>query len=171
MMQELADKEWANSRFRALSGRLRRAWIAREIGAETAEAPDLPDVAKLVEAAAILACSNNAHHRLAAYRVATSSYELHGCDTLPLDRAVRVVLARLGNFPAFGTRQRVADAQPMLPLGLLAEELASSDRRTVDLHGASVVLTNFRHDLWTRLKQGGRVAVAAPTSAGKSFVL
>jgi superfamily II RNA helicase len=33
------------------------------------------------------------------------------------------------------------------------------------------VLTDFQHELWTRLRDRRRVAIAAPTSAGKSFVL
>jgi hypothetical protein len=41
----------------------------------------------------------------------------------------------------------------------------------VVLHDQPIVLTEFQHRLWTKLKEGKRVALTAPTSAGKSFVL
>ncbi len=170
-MQELADKVWSNPLLHSLAGRLQRAWIAREIGMSHDGSPALEEVARLVEAAAILACSKTLVHRRLAHRLVTSAYELHGTSTLPLDQAVRVVLTRLGNFPAFATRTSVRDAQPHLPLGLLAEEIVASDRRKVRLEGRTVVLTDFQHELWTRLRNRRRVAIAAPTSAGKSFVL
>lgn len=170
-MQELADKVWNNPSLHPLARRLQRAWIAREIGAPEIDAPAPGEAARLVEAAAILACSEHPGHRRMAHRLATSAYELHGATSLPLDQAVRVVLSRLGNFPAFATRAAVQDAQRLLPLGLLAEEIAAADRRTVTLAGRKVVLTDFQHELWTKLRGRKRVAVAAPTSAGKSFVL
>ncbi len=171
MIQDLADKVWSNPLLHPLARRLQRAWIAFEIGAPQTDAPAPDDVVRLVEAAAILACSERTPHRRMAHRVATSAFELHGTTSLPLDQAVRVVLARLGNFPAFATRASVRDAQPLLPFGMLAEEIAAADRRTVALGDRKVVLTDFQHELWTRLNGRRRVAVAAPTSAGKSFVL
>jgi hypothetical protein len=170
-MQELADKVWSNPMLHPLAGRLQRAWIAREIGMPYDDPPRPDEIARLVEAAAILACSETLLHRRLAHRLVTSAFELQGSSSLPLDQAVRVVLTRLGNFPAFATRASIRDAQPLLPLGLLAEEIVASDRRTIDLGGRRVVLTDFQHELWTRLRNRRRVAVAAPTSAGKSFVL
>ena len=147
MIQDLADKVWSNPLLHPLARRLQRAWIAFEIGAPQTDAPAPDDVVRLVEAAAILACSERTPHRRMAHRVATSALELHGTTSLPLDQAVRVVLARLGNFPAFATRPSVRDAQPLLPFGMLAEEIAAADRRTVALGDRKVVLTDFQHEL------------------------
>ncbi len=170
-MQELADKVWSNPLLHPLAARLQRAWIAREIGISHDDAPSLEEVGRLVEAAAILACSETPLHRRLAHRLVTSAFELHGISMLPLNQAVRVVLTRLGNFPAFATRDAVRDAQPLLPLGLLTEEITASGRRTVELGSRRIILTDFQHELWTRLRDRRRVAIAAPTSAGKSFVL
>lgn len=170
-MLELIEAVWADPRLHEVSGRLRRAWMAEEIGVTLPNPPSIAEIAQVVEAAAILACSTEAGHRQAAYRIATSALELHGTTALPLDQAVRVVLGRLGNFPALGTRRDVAEAQHLLPLGLLTEELAASDLRTVKFSSREAVLTDFQYALWTRLKGGRRVAIAAPTSAGKSYVL
>ncbi len=135
------------------------------------DAPSSAEVAKAVMSAAILACSEVPRHRLAAFRTATSAYELRGASELPLDQAVRVVLARLGNFPSMLTQPEVRTARDALPIGLLAEELVESDRRTVLIGKEPTQLTDFQLDLWSRLRSGRRVAMAAPTSAGKSFVL
>lgn len=169
-MQALADKVWANPAFHAAAGRLQRAWIAHDIGIARDGRPSLEDVVRVVQASAILACSNIPDHRSEAYRVATSAFDLYGTSEVPLDQALRVVLARLSNFPAMATRSSIRDALPTLPASLITEELIVSDRRTVIRRGKPVVLTHYQFGLWRRLAAGKRVAVAAPTSAGKSFV-
>lgn len=171
MMRELADRVWGDPRFRSVVNRLRRAWIARDVGLTILDVPSSEEIAKVVMSAAILACSDAPRHRLAAFRIATSAYELRGASELPLDQVVRVVLARLGNFPSMLTRPEVVSARDALPVGLLAEEMVASDRRTVLVGGEPTVLTDFQLDLWSRLRTGLRVAMTAPTSAGKSFVL
>lgn len=170
-MQELIQEVWSDPRFHELAARLQRALIAQEIGVAIPDAPSVAELGRTVQAAAILACSPKVGHRLVAFRTATSAYELAGATELPLDQAVRVVLARLGNFPSMRTRPQVAAARGMLPLGLLAEELSASDHRTVPSRDGSIVLTDFQLALWTKLHQGRRVALTAPTSAGKSFIL
>jgi hypothetical protein len=170
-MQELANRVWEDPRFRAVADRLRRAWLADEVGIAMTDAPSPEEIAKAVMSAAILACSASPRHRLAAFRTVTSAYELRGASELPLDQAVRVVLARLSNFPAMLTRPGVDASRDALPFGLLAEEMLASDRRTVSIGGKPTVLTDFQHALWSRLRARRRVAMTAPTSAGKSFVL
>lgn len=169
-MQDLADKVWANRAFHETSGRIQMAWLRRELGSGQASL-NLEDANKLMRAASILAASTSQEHRTEAFRAATCTYELFGADSLPLDQALRVVLTRLGNFPSFYTRNEVANAGSDLPLSLAAEELVSTDGRTVVLNHQRLHLTNFQHDLWKNLVDKRRVALAAPTSAGKSFVL
>ncbi|WP_294338918.1 DEAD/DEAH box helicase [uncultured Sphingomonas sp.] len=170
-MQELADRIWANKAFHRASRKLHRNWLARDIGLPPNTLLPLKDVTRLVEASAALALSSNAAHRIAAYRAATEAYELHGESQLPFAPALRVVLGRLGNFPAMHTRSAVAESREHLPLSLVAEELDLADRRTISLPEGEMLLTEFQHGLWSRLDAGESAAVAAPTSAGKSFVL
>lgn len=170
-MQELADKVWSNAAFHSAAARLQRAWLAHDIGIGTVDPPSLNEAAQIVQASAILACSKVADHREQAYRSMTSAFELYGASELPLDQAARVVLARLSNFPAMATRPLIRDAKLALPPSLVAEELVVSDRRTVTRRGQPLVLTHYQFGLWRRLMDGRRIAVAAPTSAGKSFVL
>lgn len=170
-MQDLADKVWSNPAFHEIAGAIHRAWIATDTNNPVDGLPSHLDVGKAVRAAAILACSNHRHHREKAYAVATSAFELFGAEALPLDQATRVVLTRLGNYPAMLTRLAVEDARDDLPMRLMTEELTRTESRTVTLNEQSVILTDFQHRLWTKLVARQRLAVAAPTSAGKSFVL
>lgn len=170
-MQELADQIWGNSRFHVAAALAHRTWLARELGRPLDPEVTLEEAVRLMQAAAILACSTDPVHRRQAYRSATMTYEVVGAKTLPMQQALRVVLARLGNFPALETREDVGRAAEDLPLDLAIEEMALSDRRRVLLRDRPALLTSFQHDLWSRLGEGRSVAVAAPTSAGKSFIL
>lgn len=171
MMQELADKVWRNLSFHDAAHRIELAWLTKEIGGVEDGPADIADATRLMRSAAILACSETADHRRAAFRVATCAYDLFGAEQVPLDQALRVVLMRLGNFPSIGTRADVESAQPSLPFALVAEEIASADAHEVTINGHTVLLTDFQQKLWVNLMQSRRIALAAPTSAGKSFVL
>lgn len=170
-MQELADKVWRNLSFHDAAHRIELAWLTKEIGGVEDGPADIADATRLMRSAAILACSETADHRRAAFRVATCAYDLFGAEQVPLDQALRVVLMRLGNFPSIGTRADVESAQPSLPFALVAEEIASADAHEVTINGHTVLLTDFQQKLWVNLMQSRRIALAAPTSAGKSFVL
>lgn len=171
MIQELADKIWGNPKFHEAAHRIELAWLTREIGGIEGGPAKLADATNLMRSAAVLACSETADHRRAAFRVATCAYELFGTEQVPLDQALRVVLTRLGNFPSIGTRQDVDTAQASLPFALVAEEIAAAEAHEVTINGQAVLLTDFQQDLWRNLVQSRRIALAAPTSAGKSFVL
>jgi superfamily II DNA or RNA helicase len=171
MIQELSDKVWSNPAFHEAARCVELAWLRRELGVVEGVISEPVDASKLMRAAAILACSTDQLHRRLAFRIATCTYELLGTAILPLDQALRVVLARLGNFPSISTRKEVNEAMPSLPFTLATEEILSADGRQVAANHETLYLTNFQHELWTSLILGHRVALAAPTSAGKSFVL
>lgn len=171
MITELANRVWTNPRFHEAARRMELAWLKQELGVASDIVITHDEANKLIRAAAILACSNQQSHREAAFQAATRLYDLIGKDQLPLDQAVRVVLARLGNFPSFATRRDIDAAQSLMPLSLVAEELNSAAARTVVLRGEALHLTNFQFSLWSSLSADAGVALSAPTSAGKSFVL
>lgn len=171
MIQELSDKIWNNPRFHEASRCIEHAWLRKEFGNSDQPSLSEKEIGKLIQAAAILAWSSNRAHRMAAFRVATCAYDLFGTDTLPLDQALRVVLSRLGNFPSFGTRKEVEHARGLLPLALAAEEITAADRCEITVDRQKLHLTHFQLNLWSSLKLGRRIAMSAPTSAGKSFVL
>lgn len=170
-MQELADHIWSNRRFHDVAALAHRTWLARELGKPIVDEVTADDAVRLMQAAAVLACSTNPEHRHQAYRSATMAYEVVGVETLPMQQALRVVLSRLGNFPALETREDVGHAGKDLPLDLVLEELTLSDERRILVRERPVLLTGFQYELWSKLGQGRNLAVGAPTSAGKSFVL
>ncbi|MET3358706.1 hypothetical protein ABH972_001234 [Bradyrhizobium ottawaense] len=171
MIQSLADQVWGNPKFHAASKRVELAWLSKDIGIGTPGGIEECEPRRLMQAAAILACSTNDDHRRSAFRIATCAYELFGTEHYPLDQALRVVLARLGNFPSLETRAQVKEALSSLPFSLAAEEINSVDARTIEFNERRVCLTDFQYRLWTNLTARRRVALAAPTSAGKTFVL
>jgi hypothetical protein len=171
MISELSDKVWANPHFHEAAGRAEVAWLKRELGIDERFAISTDEANKLIRAAAILACSEHQLHREAAFRAATCLYDLVAKEALPLDQALRVVLARLGNFPSFATRDDVNAAQSSLPLSLAAEEISFASAREITIKDEKRYLTNFQFTLWAALSAKTRVALSAPTSTGKSFVL
>jgi hypothetical protein len=168
MITELTVRVWANPRFREASQRTEIAWLKHELGVESEIVISAEEATKLIRAAAILACSEEQQHREAAFRTATCLYDLIPKNTLPLEQALRVILARLGNFPSLETRSDVASAQGLLPLSLVTEELEAAAKRAITINDETLHFTNFQYQLWSSLSSKARVALSAPTSAGKS---
>lgn len=171
MIQDLADKIWGNVRFQRAAKAIERAWLTTELKLSNSSKISNSTATRAMSASAVLACSANPDHRIAALRLSTYIFEIFETSPLPFDSALRVVLARLGNFPSMGTRKSVQDALKNLPWTLAAEELLTSDNQTVKIGQRTEVLTNFQNTLWRDLTSQKSVAFSAPTSGGKSFVL
>ncbi|AUG39670.1 DEAD/DEAH box helicase [Pseudomonas chlororaphis] len=124
-----------------------------------------------MQAAAILACSDNLEHRSTAYRLATSIYDLYQGEEINFHKPLRVILTRLENFPSIKTKTDVSEVGKDLPISLVTEELIASKSREVFLEDESFLLTGFQYSLWRLLLDERKAAISAPTSAGKSYVL
>lgn len=171
MIQDLSDKVWANHRLHELARSINRAWLKKELKLEWRPIITEASAMRAIEAAAILSCSKQLERRKLAYRIATSAFELFEESDAPFDAALRVVLTRLGNFPSTETRPTIDGAFSVLPWTLASEELQYSDARTIVINDRNIRLTNFQFRLWNDLVRASSVALSAPTSAGKSFVL
>lgn len=170
-MQHLCEKVWNNSRLHEVMTNVELDWLRRELGIEGEPVTTLPDAKKIIQAATILASSVVSTHREAAYRIATYIFELYGCNELPFEQALRVILTRLGNFPALRTSNDVAEAFSFLPISLATEEIHAANEHKITVEEQDIYLTSFQHNLWKSLIHDKKTAVSAPTSAGKSFVL
>lgn len=83
--------------------------------------------------------------------------------------AIRI-LAELGNFP--GLNKSFPDPIKDVGLQTFLNRKLLQDMQTVSIGSREVSLTNFQSRLWHRLKQESTaLAVSAPTSAGKSFLI
>ena len=171
MIQDLADRVWANPRFQRAAKAIEKAWLTSELRLNNSLGISENAAARAISATAILACSSNLEHRIAALRLATYIFEIFEQSDLPFDSALRVVLSRLGNFPSIGTRDSVDQALPTLPWMLAAEELSASESHSIKIGDRSEILTDFQHSLWQDVNSQNSVAFSAPTSGGKSFVL
>lgn len=170
MIDRLAEQVWATAAFHSQRAALSTAWLQRELGLEMGTAPPDAELMQAVQAATILAGSEDPERRRAAFAVAACAADL-ARDRLPgLDGALRIVLTRMGNFPAVQTSP-VVESFARLPIQVaLAEELRR-EGNTVPLGKLQLELTDFQRALWSVLEAGENVAISAPTSAGKSFVL
>src|SRR5258708_7454469 len=118
----------------------------------------------------MIAVSDDPVRQRAAYSIAACANDLRGSDLPGLAGALRVVLTRMGNFPAMGTDEAV-NSFHRLPTRVAVAEEARRTSNEVDAGGITLTLTDFQRQLWSVLVQAQSVAISAPTSAGKSFVL
>lgn len=170
MIDRLADRVWENPTFHNQRAALSTAWLQRELGLSGTTQPTNVEFIQAVQAATILAGSEQPERRRAAFAIAACAADL-ARDRLPgLDGALRIVLARMGNFPAIETSP-VVESFGRLPIQVALSEELRREANTVFLGRLPLELTDFQRQLWSVLEAGENVAISAPTSAGKSFVL
>jgi hypothetical protein len=125
---------------------------------------------RLMQSAAILSQSSRAQWRHLAYRIGFAS--LAAADVLDgLGAASRLVLARLGNYPAIKFAFGDGHEPETLPETIFYEIVNRRDANTVMVGDRSATLTDMQKRVWDGLASGQSLAMSAPTSAGKSFVL
>lgn len=124
---------------------------------------------RLLQSAAIFAQSNSPIWRQLAYRISvgalTYSNTLDGIKT-----AARLILARLGNYPAIKFAFHGEPEPRTLTEGIFYEIVGRQLDNTVQVGGRNAVLTDMQKNVWETLVSGSSLALSAPTSAGKSFV-
>lgn len=139
---------------------------ARESDAQPAAVSD-ESLGRLVSSASIFAQSESDFAKDIAQQIAVFS-TLSSTSPSIIDGAT-TVLAQLGNFPGLNEIARhgahTNSLQSFLRNGLLAEI------NTVPIGGVRRALTNFQFDVWGALSREKSLAISAPTSAGKSFVV
>ncbi len=150
--------------------------IKRQLNfASTADVLPEADVAYALSVASRLALAaggeslDTAEAAKKAYNVAIRTISLGNGSGSMFREASKIILSRLGNFPALQllNERFVSDVGTFSALEILAREFenraASGDR--------SVILTDFQVRLLKSLETKKWVSVSAPTSAGKSFTL
>ncbi len=170
MIEELAKRVWDTPRLHDGLRQLSQDWLQQELEVDAGVAIDEEEFLKLLQAAAILAASSDERHQRAAYDIATYGHDLARARFPGIAGLVRVILTRLGNFPALKTSKKVGDFYA-LPTTLAVEEEARRQGNQLDLGNVQVALTDFQARLWNALISGSNVVISGPTSAGKSFIL
>ncbi|TXM73130.1 DEAD/DEAH box helicase [Methylobacterium sp. WL69] len=170
MIEALGDRIWGADEFHVRRAELGGAWLQRELGIDQTLAVSDADLLRCVQAATILALSGIPERQGAAYGIAACAAGLDREDLPGLAGVLRIVLTRLGNFPALASSPHVETFRRLPLLSALAEEVRRDGNR-IDMGDVPVDLTDFQRDLWRDLSDGANVSISAPTSAGKSFVL
>lgn len=174
MIEELAKRVWETPRLHEGLQQLSQDWLQRELEVEArgvlGEDEEEDEFVKLLQAAVILAASSDEKHQRAAYDIATYGHDLARSRFPGVAGLVRVILTRLGNFPAMRTSEKVAGFYA-LPTTLAVEEEVRRRGNQLDLGDVQLALTDFQARLWKALTTGSNVVISGPTSAGKSFIL
>lgn len=155
--------------FQEAYSRLQSSSLASLVG----EQPkiDEADERKLVRSAVIFAQDGSVPMLLLAQDIAYALAETSQDELV--QAACFQVLSSIGNFPASTflakRRQGIAD---VLPWTMRLDSLGREYRNTFEVCDQPVTFTDFQVDVWKQLAGGSQaVAIRAPTSAGKSFVL
>lgn len=165
---ELARDIQFNSKFWSELAALRAAGISRTLPAlEFDDALTTPVMNRLLSTASVFAQAEDEVSQDLAQQIAV--YGALCSDSPPVHAASAHILSELGNFP--GLRKVLRKGEEPLPLQihLRAELLAYVN--TVSVANKDVALTEFQLRLWDSLNGDDSLAVSAPTSAGKSFVI
>ena len=126
-------------------------------------------VRRLVQSATIFAQSDDPEWRQLAYRISVGSLTYSESLT-GVKAATRLILARLGNYPAINFAFH-GEAEPKtLTEGVFYEIISRQMDNTIHIGERSAVLTDMQMAVWNTLVSGSSLALSAPTSAGKSFV-
>ncbi len=140
------------------------------------------DLAKLRKATwlvSILAGSKKEKHRIRAQRFATLLYLSNTDEAEYLDviKVCYVLFSRLGNLTATRFFKQLFDVKDTETMRydydtlLSMELLLQRQSKTIKTVNGTVLLTSFQKGLWNGLNDESNLAVSAPTSSGKSFIL
>jgi len=170
MMDVLAQRVWDTPLLHDGAQRMAQRWLQHELQLEGSDDLSEEEFNKLLQAAAILAASPDERHQRVAYDIATYGHDLGRVEYPGVAGLLRVILTRLGNFPALSTSDKVSSFSS-LPISLAIEEEGRRRANQLDLGEVKLVLTDFQARLWKALNDGSNVVISGPTSAGKSFIL
>jgi superfamily II DNA/RNA helicase len=174
MIDELATRIWNRDAFQEEYRRLIQESLSQSVRINQANTPlDRSTLRRLLQSATHFAASSHSEYREAAYRIATSAWQLFSNEYDNLNEIALVILTRLGNFPAanYLYRDQNENKGSRLPQALWFELAAHEAGNTIEIGERVEILTDFQKRLWDILSSGVSVAVTAPTSAGKSFAL
>lgn len=132
------------------------------------ENPSTDDLVKLLYCAAIFVQTENEDFKSMAQSIALNSL-LVSLTNETHERSVRV-LTELGNFPGLSYVESNYDVK-ITSISSLLQRRISQALNTVQVGGGRIALTDYQKAVWDALPESKALAVSAPTSAGKSFLV
>jgi len=136
---------------------------------------------RLLESAAILACSKNENHKSVALSIVSEMME-NKIDHQSIHAAIELIFLRLGVFPGLSlsiTDYGYADYMNIwnggktrkLTPALASEVLGKEITNRIKMEDTFTFLTDFQAQVLQFLNEKKNISISAPTSAGKSHVL
>lgn len=169
-IEELCGRIKSNHRFAADYSSLLASDLSTQLLLPEAFRLDEEVIQRLVQSAAIFSQSPSADTRQMAYRIVVASLAYQ--EALNGTRNVaKLILTRLGNYPAIRFAFAGEDSDRRIPQTTFFEMLERENSSRVNIAGREALLTDLQLTVWNLLTDRRSVALSAPTSAGKSFVL
>jgi replicative superfamily II helicase len=169
-IDQLCDKITSEPRFVEDFELLQSRSLKSVLGIEE-YTPILTDrLLRLIQAGALFAQSTNYKRRQLAFRIAVESLR-YAEDLDGTNNAVRLIFSRLGNYPALAHAFSGFDVPNTIIHTAFMEIEHHKIENTVDNGSANIVLTDTQRDVWRLLTDGRSLALSAPTSSGKSYIL
>lgn len=167
--QDLAQRLTGHASFWSYLGQLQGAGAARTL-AKQIETPSLavPEVLKLLYCASVFVQTDEDELKRLAQTIVLNTLLLHE-DAELRERSLHI-LTELGNFPGLSYAERKYGTGNESLLGRM-NRMVSQALNTVPIDGSPVALTDYQKQVWDRLPTTKALAVSAPTSAGKSYVV
>ena len=168
---ELSARLIVNLEFKKSLGELRASGAASTLpsGMENSNlVPDQEALRKLLYCASVFAQSPVEVHLGLAQAIAFNAM-LVSQDSTILERC-SVVLAELGNFPGLKYGELTFKSKLTTLSGMIQRNVIEY-LNTIHVNGQSIALTDYQKTVWDSLESGTSLAISAPTSAGKSFLV
>lgn len=136
------------------------------------------ELKKAIWLCSILASSNDENHKIRAQRFATLLFLTSEIENLDLFRTCYIIFSRLGNLTAtllfrnrFNSKSTTGEAfydyDGVLSMELILERIS----KTILTSNKPILTTSFQKGLWNSLNSPNNLAISAPTSSGKSYII
>ncbi|MFV5694012.1 DEAD/DEAH box helicase [Flavobacterium sp. LB3P122] len=130
--------------------------------------------------ASILCDSIEEHHRRKG-QLFSSLLFLNFKDDVSILQACYILFSRLGNLTATKFLNGLYETQEKNPIDFRAkyefgdfitnELIYERESRIIEAQDTSYLITDFQKELWNALNNQSEIAISAPTSSGKSFII
>lgn len=168
---ELSARMIGSLEFKKCLAHLQSAGAANTLPAKIVRAqvdPDIEALGKLLYCASVFAQSNIEAHLGMAQTIAFNAM-LVSREPSILERC-SAVLTELGNFPGLKYSELNFKSK-LTSLPRIIQRRVVEYLNTIHVHGEKIALTDYQKDVWDSLEGGASLAISAPTSAGKSFLV
>lgn len=128
-------------------------------------------VALLLYCASVFAQTHDDYFKGMAQTIAINSLLLNNSNSQIEERNKSIrILTELGNFPGVNYVEKTYGKSDLPLLGMLQRKV-SEGLNSVEVDGNKISLTDYQREVWAELPTSHSLAISAPTSAGKSFLV